>query len=708
MENEIEKIFIAESTEILEKLENNLVNLELEVDNDDLINEIFRYIHTIKGSSGIVGYKDVYEFTHKLENLFESVRSNKLQVDKNLIDLMLDSLDWIKLNIFSNDIDKNKLDKLENDLTERILKFDENNYKIEESKNEQILEKVDKVLDKKESYYRVVVTFKSNIFEFGIDPLSLIEDLYLVGELISRTVLKDNLPTFENYDPEKSYLGWDIILKTNSGIEEIENVFLFVLDENIKITDVTDHYFTSFKSEDSPNKKIGQILIEKEILSTSDLESILDYQKESLAKVGEIAVERGFTTKNVVDELLIEQKKIVSKSLENTIRVETDRLDKLLNLLDEIVIGQSSLTRFVEELDDNNADKFKIAMYGLENSTREFQNQIMKIRMIPIGPTFEQFKRFVRDSAKENNKEINLIIEGAETELDKTVIEKIGDPLRHMIRNSIDHGIETSEKRVLNGKNKIGTIKLRSYHQGGNVYIEIIDDGGGINYDKIREKAIKKGFIREGDQISNEKLNLILFEPGFSTADQVGELSGRGVGMDVVKSNIESIRGTIQIKSQDGIGSEIKLKLPLTLAIIDGMLVTIDTNIFVLPLLSVIESIQPKKESISTIEAKGELILVRDEYIPIVRLYEHFNINPKNKNLYEGLVVIVESDGKKVAIFIDDLIGQQQIVIKSIERDISNSKSVSGATILGDGKVALIIDVHGLIQDLDYAELKTR
>jgi len=347
-------------------------------------------------------------------------------------------------------------------------------------------------------------------------------------------------------------------------------------------------------------------------------------------------------------------------------------------------------------------------MYGLENSTREFQNQIMKIRMIPIGPTFEQFKRFVRDSAKENNKEINLIIEGAETELDKTVIEKIGDPLRHMIRNSIDHGIETSEKRVLNGKNKIGTIKLRSYHQGGNVYIEIIDDGGGINYDKIREKAIKKGFIREGDQISNEKLNLILFEPGFSTADQVGELSGRGVGMDVVKSNIESIRGTIQIKSQDGIGSEIKLKLPLTLAIIDGMLVTIDTNIFVLPLLSVIESIQPKKESISTIEAKGELILVRDEYIPIVRLYEHFNINPKNKNLYEGLVVIVESDGKKVAIFIDDLIGQQQIVIKSIERDISNSKSVSGATILGDGKVALIIDVHGLIQDLDYAELKTR
>jgi len=235
VENEIEKIFIAESTEILEKLENNLVNLELEVDNDDLINEIFRYIHTIKGSSGIVGYKDVYEFTHKLENLFESVRSNKLQVDKNLIDLMLDSLDWIKLNIFSNDIDKNKLDKLENDLTERILKFDENNYKIEESKNEQILEKVDKVLDKKESYYRVVVTFKSNIFEFGIDPLSLIEDLYLVGELISRTVLKDNLPTFENYDPEKSYLGWDIILKTNSGIEEIENVLRFFLHQILNL-----------------------------------------------------------------------------------------------------------------------------------------------------------------------------------------------------------------------------------------------------------------------------------------------------------------------------------------------------------------------------------------------------------------------------------------------------------------------------------------
>jgi two-component system chemotaxis sensor kinase CheA len=370
-----------------------------------------------------------------------------------------------------------------------------------------------------------------------------------------------------------------------------------------------------------------------------------------------------------------------------------------MNLLGEIVIGQASLHRVSEDMDEEKASSLKNSLYGLDRVTREFQEQIMSIRMVPIGPTFDQFKRFVRDTAHSLGKEIKLKVEGGDTELDKTVIEKIGDPLKHMIRNAIGHGIEVASERTKKGKPTAGTVTLKAYHQEGNVFIDVIDDGKGINLAEVKKKGVALGLIAE-EETSKEKILSLIFNPGFSTSDHVGDLSGRGVGMDVVKTNAEELRGSVEVKSKEGEGTLIRIKLPLTLAIIEGMLVKVGPSILIIPLLSVIETIQVKKDDYRTVEGKGEVILVRGEYISLIRLNVLFGLEAGITNPWEALIVIVESGGERIGIMIDDLIGQQQIVIKSIDNFITTSRSISGATILGDGKVALIIDIHGLVGEI--------
>jgi two-component system chemotaxis sensor kinase CheA len=322
-----------------------------------------------------------------------------------------------------------------------------------------------------------------------------------------------------------------------------------------------------------------------------------------------------------------------------TVRVDTTKMDNLMNLLGEIVIGQSSIARIADDIEDDEiAFRMKNALHSLDRTTREFQEQIMSIRMIPIGPTFEQFMRFVRDAAHNVGKDIHLEMEGKETELDKTVIEKISDPLKHMIRNAIDHAIESPEERVAAGKEPYGKIKLRAYHQEGSVFIEVIDDGRGIDRKKILEKAIKRELVTPDEEIHDSKLLSFIFLPGFSTATAVGDLSGRGVGMDVVKTNIESLRGTVEIETLEGRGTTFRIKLPLTLAIIDGMLVRIGANRYIIPLLSIMETIQAKQDSVKTIEGKREMVMVRDDYVPLIRMYSHFGIKADHTNPWEALL----------------------------------------------------------------------
>lgn len=696
----IKEVFIGEAKEIIEKLESDLVQLEENEGDQEIINRIFRSFHTLKGSSGIVGLTGIYNFSHKLENLLDKVRSGSIAADQQLVDLILDSIDWIRDELFSDKADTEESRSVMAGLQKRIAEY--TGEEKEEDEGGGAVEQSSKPKSGVYNYFRVRAQFQENIFETGIDPLMIIEDLLTVGTLLTKNVNRDLLPGIDAMNPERCYLSWDCIIKTLEPIEKVQDVFIFVRDRNtITIEDVTANF--SGRTELPQEKRIGEILMEKGIINEAELDEVLRIHDSRATKIGDIIVKKGLATEKDVKEALEEQEKLKKKIELNTVRVDTNRLDNILNLLGEIVIGQSSLSRIADELDDDKDTGFQLknALYGLDRITREFQEQIMSIRMIPIGPSFEQFRRFVRDSAHERGKDIKLIIEGGDTELDKTVIEKISDPLKHMIRNAIDHGIEMPEERTASGKASTGMVTLRAYHQEGNVFIEVIDDGRGINYARVRDRAITLGLLRDEDETSKERLMSFLFHPGFSTADRVDDLSGRGVGMDVVKTNIEELRGTVEVRSEEGRGTTIRIKLPLTLAIIDGMLVSIGKNIYIIPLLSIVESMQPKAEDIRTVEGKGEMIQFRGEYVSLVRLYDLFSIEANHKNPWEGLVIVVESGSTRIGLLVDDLLGQQQIVIKSLDNYITRSRSISGAAILGDGKVALIIDIHGLVEDIE-------
>jgi len=693
-------VFLNESKEIIENLETDIVTLEENKENQEIINRIFRYFHTLKGSSGIAGFNIIYEFTHNLESLFDKVRSGEIKVSSDIIDILLDSIDWIKGELFSDSGIENS-GKLQAEITARINACMGSDSK-EKADSGDFLSAVGAYtgVGSTERYFKITAEFKAEIYNNGIDPLMVIEDLSNLGEIIISNVDSKKIPDFYKMDPEKCYMSWEIILKTFYDEMKIRDVFIFVMDDNkIEIENVTDKYAEAKGQGYVTEKKLGEILIEMGTINNADLEEIVKLQNDQNFKLGDIIVQKGLASTRQVDEALQEQDKIKKKLEISTVRVDSAKLDNLMNLLGEIVIGQASLHRVSDDMDDDKSLQLKNSLYGLDRVTREFQEQIMSIRMVPIGPTFEQFKRFVRDTAHSLGKEIKLKVEGGDTELDKTVIEKIGDPLKHMIRNAIGHGIEIASEREARGKPSAGTVTLKAYHQEGNVFIDVIDDGKGIELVKVKKKGVSLGLIAD-EETSKEKILSLIFNPGFSTSDHVGDLSGRGVGMDVVKTNVEELRGSVEVKSREGEGTLIRIKLPLTLAIIEGMLIKVGTSILIIPLLSVIETIQVKKDDYRTVEGKGEVILVRGEYISLIRLNMLFGLEAGITNPWEALIVIVESNGERVGIMIDDLIGQQQIVIKSIDNFITTSRSISGATILGDGRVALIIDIHGLVEEI--------
>ena len=721
----LKEIFTGEAEEILQNLEPDIVRLE-DGSEPEVINRIFRGVHTLKGSSGMAGFNEVSQFTHKLENLIDKVRSGNLAVDESLVDILLNSMDWIKMIIFGSDEDAALSAK--NDLKEKLLEKieeyrqgKENYTKKNDSdagtgktsaakvaipvKKNQAAASGLKVLPKEpegETYgykfFRIKTKFEESIFAKGIDPLILMEEVASMGRINMRKVDRSKLAGMEKFDPEKCYLNWDITIRTRHTREEIEDVFLFVKDDNnISIEDVTEIY--RVPDAVSPYK-IGEIMLSENIITENELTNVLETQKTEGKKVAEIILEKGYASQEDVNYALHEQERIRKKIESSTVRVATGKLDTLLNLLGEIIIGQSAISKVAELVGGDTGERLKNALFGMDRTTHEFQEQLMEIRMVPIGYSFEQFKRFVRDTAKEYGKDIKLELEGTETELDKTVIEKINDPLKHMIRNSIDHGIETPVERTGNGKSGTGVIRLKAYHQEGNIFIEVHDDGRGIDRAKVKRKAESMGLVKSSDELSDEKLLSFLFMPGFSTAEKVGNLSGRGVGMDVVKTNIEQLKGSIKINSEIGKGTTFIIKLPLTLAIIDGMLVRIGKWTYIIPLLSIIESIQPKKGEVKTVKGSGEMIYVRDRYVTLLRTYEIFRITPEFKNPWEGLVVIVESNGTYLGLMVDELIGQQQIVIKSLESAVTKSRAISGASILGDGKVSLIMDIHGLVGEM--------
>ncbi|HOM87846.1 MAG TPA: chemotaxis protein CheA [Spirochaetota bacterium] len=689
-EDAIRQVFLAETKELLENLENDIVRYE-ETKDPELIHSIFRYVHTLKGGSGMAGYDDVYQFTHALENVLDSVRNGIIPMDDLLADIVFASIDVIRLRLYTDSDQQQMLEKF-NLLQSKINDIETLLQKKEEA------EPAEEPEEKKFIYnfFRVKAKFRDDIFKFGIDPLIIMEDLSSLGKIVELRVNRNNVPLLQDIDPEQCYIAWDVILKTKSKAEALDDVFIFVRDDNeITITDVTKNYVAEQVIEDVP--KLGELLLSRGMLTENEFEDVLNEHEKTKKKVGEIAVTKGYIEENDVSLALKEQDEIKKQISTSTLRVDAKKVDNLMNLLGELVIGFSGIKRIAEEIEDEKAYRLNNALYSVDRIIREFQEHLMRVRMVPIGPIFEQYRRFIRDTAKAHGKSIRLEITGGDTEIDKTVIERISDPLKHLIRNAIDHGIEAPHDREEKGKPREGLVSLKAYHQEGNMYIEVSDDGAGIDKEKVIEKAVAKGLLSKNDEIPDSTLYGFLFEPGFSTSESVGDLSGRGVGLDVVKTNIEALRGTVDILSQPEKGTTFIIKLPLTLAIIDGMLVRVAHETFIIPILSIIESIKPVKDDIKTIESQGEVVHIRGEYVPLLHLHQEFNLPQTIQNPWDGLVVVVESQGRSIGLIVDELIGQQQIVIKSLDNQITTSRAISGAAILGDGTIALIIDVHGFI-----------
>jgi len=450
-----------------------------------------------------------------------------------------------------------------------------------------------------------------------------------------------------------------------------------------------------------PAKPIGKILVEKGAAEPADVgDAVADQLSGSDKTIGTILVDKGKVAPAKVGEALAEQKaqrtQPAAHKQISAIRVDTERLDAMMNSVGEIVIAQSHALKLATEMEGEEAERLQTALYEVERLSRNLQDVVMGVRMMPIGPTFKQFARFVRDSSRELGKEVNFVITGEETELDKTVIEKIGDPLKHLIRNSLDHGLETSEERKAAGKSPKGTLELKAAHEGGSVVIEVVDDGHGIPREKVLAKAISKGLATADQDLTDEQVYRLIFQPGFSTAEQVSSLSGRGVGMDVVKRNVDELRGSVDVESEEGKGSVLRIRLPLTLAIIEGMVVAVSGQAYIVPVLAIVESIRPRNADIQHVSGQGEVLFFRDEYLPLYRLYEWLGHEPQVTNPEEGIILVVEDSAGRRALLADDLLGQQQVVIKNLEDNFTKLPGISGATILAEGNVALILDLLGL------------
>ncbi len=697
--------FREEAYELLGDLETSLLALEEAPDDRELIQRIFRDMHTIKGSGAMFGFDDIAHFTHEIETIYDKVRDGKMSVSKELINLTLRAKDQIRLMLDATPRDKA--------LTEPILQETIQAFKELTGEDEGIAppsspatpapvaspSSIKEVPAPIMTTYRIRFTPSPDIFLTGTNPLLLLAEIRSLGECKIVAQLGD-IPCLGDINPEHCYTSWDIILTTDKGMDAIKDVFIFV-EGDCELT--IDQIDNAGKIELEPDyKKLGQILTERGDITEEALEGTLKEKKY----IGEMLVEKGLVTPDKVESALIEQQH-VRKMRERTqardegissIRVPVEKLDILVNLVGELVTVQARLTQTASNL--HNGELASIAE-EVERLTAELRDTTLNVRMLPIGTIFGKFKRLVHDLSQELGKEIDLVTDGAETELDKTVIEKLNDPLVHLIRNSIDHGIESPDARISAGKSATGTIRLSAVHSGAHVIIQIKDDGKGLNKEAILSKAIEKGLAHPGTDLTEKEAFNFIFLPGFSTAEKVTGVSGRGVGMDVVKKGIDALRGTIDISSQQGAGTTVTIKLPLTLAIVEGLLVNIGDGNFVLPLAVVEECVELTREDANRSHGRN-IANIRGEIVPYIRLRREFHIAGQAPPIEQ--IVVAGVNGNRIGFVVDRVIGGHQTVIKKLGAVYKNVEAISGATILGDGTVALIVDVAKVVKNVELAE----
>ncbi|MBJ6801920.1 chemotaxis protein CheA [Geomonas propionica] len=684
--------FKEEAYELLTELESSLLELEERPDDQDLIGRVFRAMHTIKGSGSMFGFDDIASFTHEVETVFDMVRNGKLSVTSRLVNLTLAARDQIRAMLDAADsgaaTDLQASAAIIVGLRE-LAGFGGGEAGAPERHEEAAPPQKDPVT------YRIRFVPPRDVFVTGTNPLNLLAEMMELGTctVVAQT---GGLPSLEEIDPEGCYVYWDVILTTDQGENAVRDIFIFVEDDcDLKIQVVAEH---NRYDEQQDYKKLGEILLERGDITTDEMTAVLSRQR----RFGELAVSEGILDEGKVQAALAEQKHVKEVRQEkqvadasSSIRVPAERLDLLVNLVGEMVTVQARLSQTAAHRDD--ADLIAIAE-EVERLTAELRDSALNIRMLPIGSTFNKFKRLVRDLSAELGKQIEMTTEGEETELDKTVIEKLNDPLVHLIRNSIDHGIELPEVREAAGKPARGTVHLSAVHSGDSVLITIADDGAGLDKEAIRTKGIERGIISHSAELSEKELFGLIFAPGFSTAKTVSSISGRGVGMDVVKRAIEALRGSIDITSVRGQGTRIMVRIPLTLAIIESLLVKIGKDAFMMPLAMVDECVELTREDVARSHGRN-LARVRGHLVPYIPLRERFAIAGPPPEIEQ--IVITQVNGTRVGFVVDHVLGEHQTVIKSLGRAYKDTEGISGATILGDGSVALILDIPQLVQAVE-------
>lgn len=712
--------FLVESRELLETMESSLLQTEQQAADAETINAIFRAAHTIKGSAGLFGLDDVVKFTHVVESVLDKVRNGEISLDSALATLFLESCDQISSLL--NCVETGSATDDAAIAEKGAALIDRLNIYLGVAPAAAVTAAVTCAADDgaplagdvaETDNWHISLRFGADVLRNGMDPLAFMRYLQTMGEIVAVTTLSDLLPPFAEMDPESCYLGFEISFKSDADKSAIEGVFEFVRDDaRIRILPPRSRvveYIDLIREMPEEERRLGEILIACGTLTQQELDEGLKAQAAIASEVsvplGSILVENGAVQPAVVEAAAEKQQQVkdAKTKVPRLIRVDADKLDTLINLIGELVIAGAGVNLLAQH---SGLPELIEAVENISQSIEEVRDSALSLRMVQIGETFSKFQRVVRDVSKELNKDIALIISGAETELDKTVVEKIGDPLMHLVRNSMDHGIESAEIRQQRGKPLQGTIRLNAYHDSGSIVIEVSDDGGGLNKDRILAKGIEKGIVSADQVLTDQEIFKLIFAAGFSTADQITNLSGRGVGMDVVRQNIEALRGTISIQSEQGVGTTMSIRLPLTLAIIDGFLVQVGNSTFVIPLDMVVECIELSASDREQEELRNYINL-RGEVLPYTRLRDLFEIE-MNADGAHGLIreniVVVQFGTSRIGIVVDRLLGEFQTVIKPLGKIFSHIRGIGGSTILGSGEVALIIDVAGLIEQVQARE----
>lgn len=703
--------FFAEAAELLDAMEAALLRLDEGEQDRETINELFRAVHTIKGSAGLFGLDDIVKFTHIVENLLDNARDGKVSLTSDLLSILLPCRDHIA-RLVDNARQGNANDgeclaqgqALLDSLSPWLADGHKPAGKAQVASNREAstAKPMPEGKRSEKDAWHISVRLGRDLLRNGMDPLSIIRFLNTLGKIVHIATIADHLPANDSFDPEDLYLGFEISLQSDSSQEEIEDAFMFVRDD-AELTIIPPRsnvqaYINLIKSLPENVQRLGEILIKSHAITYQELEAALEVQKQQaieqkpVAKIGNILVESQTVAPEIVDAALEKQKAISERknTPENRfIRVDADRLDKLINLIGELVINRQRIDLLVSGLANPSLSE---AVTSMGSFTEQIRDAALTLRMVPIGETFQKFKRVVRDTAKSLGKEIELVIEGAETELDRSMVEKLNDPLMHIVRNAMDHGIESVHLRRERNKPSAGTLKLTARHDAGNIVIGISDDGGGLDVERIRKKAIANGLIEAGAQLSQQELFQLIFHPGFSTAEQVTNLSGRGVGMDVVRRNIEELQGGIDIESELGVGTSFIIRLPLTLAIIDGFHVAASSVDFIVPQNTILECVD--LHSLSHVQGQN-CVNLRGEQVPYIRLRDIFNL-PEQQVEREKIVVVQFGD-KRAGLVVDELHGEIQTVVKPMGPIFQALKGIGGSSLLGTGAVALIVDVQQLI-----------